>query len=317
MRCLSCGKKAVIELQQGGLCGGCFVRYFERKVFKTIRKHRLFGKDDVLCVACSGGKDSLAVLHLVSRIAKRRRQRLFALGIDEGVPGYREKQLGHMEEFCARHGIDCVFVSFRDEFGLTIEELMATAKRKGVRISQCALCGILRRRMLNRYAKRLGATRMVVGHNLDDESQTFMMNVLKGGIELAARMGPVTGASGHEGFVPRVKPLYFCTEAETTLYTKLKGFRVLYRRCPYRKYSYRAYVARHIDGIEKDYKGTKTSIIQTLLKMLPALRKEFPSGKIPACRRCGEPSRGGVCVACGILKELGIREKGPEGMKNI
>ncbi len=305
-KCIICGKEPVIELQQGHLCRDCFIRYFERKVYKTIRKYELFGKRDVLCVACSGGKDSLAVLHLAGRLAKRRRQRIFAIGIDEGVPGYRDRQLRDMQKMCKDEGIDCVLVSFRDEFGHTIEGMMKIVRRKKLDISQCALCGILRRRLLNSHAKRIGATRIVVGHNLDDEAQTVMMNMFKGGIELAARMGPTTGTVKHPGFVPRVKPLYFCTELETRTYTKLLGFRVMYKRCPYRRLSYRAYLARHLDIIEKDYKGTKTSIIQNFLQILPLLKKQYSGGKIPECRRCGEPSKRGVCVVCETLKKLGI-----------
>lgn len=307
MKCILCGKEHVIELQQGPLCKDCFILYFQRKVYKTIRKHELFDKKDKLCVACSGGKDSLAVLYLVSNLAKKRGQILFALGIDEGVKGYRDKQLKDMVDFCEEHGIDCVIVPFEQEFGHTIEQLMKIAKKKGIDMSQCALCGILRRRLLNKYAKKLGATKIVVGHNLDDEAQTVLMNIFKGGIELAARMGPTTGVLRHPGFVPRVKPLYFCTELETSTYTRLLGFKVLYKRCPYRKYSYRAYVAKHLEEIDRDYKGTKTSIIQNLLQILPLLKKRYSGGKIPACKRCGEPSKREVCVVCGTLDRLGIK----------
>ena len=307
MGCILCGKKPVITVQQGPLCRDCFIRYFQRKVYKTIRKYRLFTKRDALCVACSGGKDSLAVLYLVNRLAKKQRQPLFALGIDEGVKGYRERQLRDMTHFCGKHGIDAVIISFRQEFGRTIDELMKIVEKRKLEVNRCALCGMLRRRVLNRYAKKLGATRIIVGHNLDDESQTALMNIFKGGIELSARMGPGAGAVKHRGFVHRVKPLYFCTEEETTLYTKLLGFRVLYRRCPYRKYSYRDFVARHLDDMEKEYKGTKTSIIRNLLHILPLLKKKFSAGKIPECRHCGEPARKDVCAVCGILDELGIK----------
>jgi len=306
MPCIICGKKPVIELQQGALCKAHFMRYFEKKVYKTIRKYELIEKGDMLCVACSGGKDSLTALYLVNKLAKKRGQKIFALSIDEGVEGYRDKQLEDMQNFCKKSGIDFVIVSFEDEFGYTIEEMMKIVRKKKLEISQCALCGILRRKLLNGYAKKFGATKIVVGHNLDDEAQTFLMNIFKGGIELAARMGPVTGAVRHRGFVPRVKPLYFCTEAETAMFTKLLGIKVLYKRCPYRQFSYRAYVDGHLQEMEKNYKGTKSSIIQNLLKILPLLKKQYSAEKIPECRCCGEPGRHDVCAACEILNELGI-----------
>ena len=305
MKCILCGKPHVIELQQGQLCRQCFIQYFQKKVYRTIRKHSLFGKDDVLCVACSGGKDSLAVLYLVNRIAKKRKQKLFALGIDEGVEGYRERQLDDMEKFCSEHGIDCMFVSFKDEFGKTIEELMKIARKKKVDVSQCALCGILRRKLLNTYARKMGATKMVVGHNLDDEAQTILMNMFKGGMELAARIGPETGSAKHKSFVPRVKPLYFCTEKETALYTKLMKFPVLYDRCPYRKDSYRDFIHRKLEEIEAEHKGSKTGLIQNFLDVLPLLREKYSGKKIPECSRCGEPSKGRVCKSCQLLSRLG------------
>lgn len=307
MGCILCGKKPVIVEQQGPLCGDCFIQYFQKKVYKAIRKYRLFDKKDTLCVACSGGKDSLTVLYLTSRLAKKQRQKLFAIGVDEGVKGYREKQLEDMIYFCKKHGIDAVIVSFKEEFGHTVEELMSIAKKRKIDVNQCALCGMLRRKLLNKYAKKMGATKILVGHNLDDETQTVLMNMFKGGADLLARMGPVTGAVKHKAFIPRIKPLYFCTEEETRLFTKMKKFRVIYTRCPYRKYSYRNYVSEILDRLEKDYKGTKTTVMQNLLRILPAMKKEFSTGKIPECRQCGEPSMKDVCSVCDILGRLGIK----------
>jgi uncharacterized protein (TIGR00269 family) len=307
MACILCRKKkTVINLQQGPLCGDCFVKYFQKKVYRTIRQHRLFNKKDVLCVGCSGGKDSIAALYLVSRITKERKQRLFALGVDEGVKGYRDVQLRDMEKLCKEHGIEYHILRFKDFYGKTNEELMALARKMKVDISQCTLCGILRRRLMNRFARENGATKMVVGHNLDDEAQTTLMSLFKGSVELLARLGPAPGAVRHEGFIPRVKPLYFCTDEETELYTRLMGFRVLYRPCPHRKDSFRDYIDRKLKSIEKDYPGTKSAIIQNTLKLVPVLRKEYGRGKIPACAKCGEPSRNRVCKACLTLGKLGI-----------
>jgi len=307
MVCERCGKTEVIRLQQGGLCSSCFQRYFERKVYSTIRKHGLFTKHDRLCVACSGGKDSVAALHLVNKLAKKRRQDVFALSVDEGIDGYRDRQIDDMRSFCDANGIGYAVVSFREEYGHDIGELMEIARNKGMQTSRCALCGVLRRSILNRHAKRLGATRIIAGHNMDDEAQTVLMNLFKGGIELAARMGPSTGAVRHSGFVPRVKPLYYCLEKETEAYAKLMGFRVLYDRCPYRESSYRAYVAGKLDEIEDEHAGTKASIISNLMKILPLLKSHYSVGSIPECSSCGEPSKNPVCLTCRTLRDMGIR----------
>ncbi len=306
MKCILCKGKPVIELQQGHLCSKCFIDYFQKKVYKTIRKHKLFDKKDVLCVGCSGGKDSLAALYLVNKIAKERNQKVFALGVDEGVKGYRDVQLEDMKKFCDEHGIEFHIVKFTDVYGKTNEQLMKIARKKGVDISQCTLCGILRRKIMNRFAREHGATKMVVGHNLDDEAQTAMMNMFKGSVELMARLGPIPGSIRHKDFIPRIKPLYYCTNEETHLYTKLMGFSVLYKPCPHRKASFREYVDKNIEGVEKDYPGTKSAIIQNTLKLVPMLKNEYSKGEIKECRSCGEPSKNVVCKSCKVLDKLGV-----------
>lgn len=307
MKCIHCGRPGAIELQQGALCGSCFPEYFQKKVFRTVRKYRLFAKDDVLCFAMSGGKDSMAAAAVLSRIGKKQRQRMFAIGVDEGVKGYREKQLEDMKAFCGELGIEYHIFTFEEEYGKTNEELFRIARKKGVEISQCTLCGILRRRILNREARKLGATRMVVGHNLDDEAQTALMNLTKGSVELMARLGPSSAPGRHRGFIQRIKPLYFCTNGETELYTRLKGIKVLYEPCPHRKESFRQYAEDVLEKMEKDYPGTKSALVQNMLKLIPILRKEFSHSKVLECAECGEPSRNRTCKSCATLSEIGVK----------
>jgi uncharacterized protein (TIGR00269 family) len=307
MKCSRCKRPSVVNLRQGELCRECFIKYFEKKVTGTVRKYKLLSKKDVLCFAMSGGKDSMAATAVLSKIAKRQRQRMFAIGIDEGVAGYRDRQLSDMKEFCGKLGIEYHIFTFEDEYKKTNEELYSLAAKKGVSISQCTLCGILRRRIMNREARRLGATKMVVGHNLDDEAQTALMNLTKGSVELMARLGPASGPAIHGGFITRIKPLYFCTNEETALYTKLMGIKVLYAACPHRKASFRQYAEDVIEKMEKDYPGTKTALVQNMLRLIPMLRKELPSGEVLDCAECGEPSRNRVCKACGTLREIGIK----------
>jgi len=70
--------------------------------------------------------------------------------------------------------------------------------------------------LLNIAAKKLGATKVVTGHNLDDEAQTFMINLLRGDIERIYRgFGPI---EAKEGFIPRIKPLRYIYEEEIMIY---------------------------------------------------------------------------------------------------
>src|SRR3989338_7988327 len=90
-----CPKKPAIELHKGNkLCKTHFMEYFESKVFKTIREFDLIGKKEHLGVAVSGGKDSLTVLHLLSKLSKQNPKiKLTAILINEGIKGYRDKTI--------------------------------------------------------------------------------------------------------------------------------------------------------------------------------------------------------------------------------
>lgn len=307
MKCILCSKKAIINLQQGWLCKTCFLDYFEKKVYRTIRKFKLIDKKDKLCVACSGGKDSLTTLYLVNKLATQQKQSLFALAINEGIKGYRDITLNSLKLFCKQHKIDLKIVSFKSEFGHTLDELIKLVKSKDIDITTCSLCGILRRRLINQCARKFGANKVVTGHNLDDEAQTILMNFFKGGVELAARLGPTSGILKHAKFIARVKPLYFCSEKETKLYVKLKKFKVNFRPCPHRKISYRAFVDNLLNKFESKYKGTKTSIIKNFLIILPLLKEKFAVNKnIKECKYCGELSKQEICAVCKILEQLRI-----------
>ena len=101
MQCIKCQHKGVITLQHGSLCKQHFINYFEDKVFKTINKYRLLERSDTLCIATSGGKDSLTVLYLTKKYLQRyqMKNKLFALAVDEGISNYREQTLKDLEEF--------------------------------------------------------------------------------------------------------------------------------------------------------------------------------------------------------------------------
>ena len=65
---------------------------------------------------------------------------------------------------------------------------------------------------MNREARRLKASKIATGHNLDDEAQTFLINVLKGSPELSLNSGVISKNTGDKKFIPRIKPLSYIPE---------------------------------------------------------------------------------------------------------
>jgi uncharacterized protein (TIGR00269 family) len=167
------------------------------------------------------------------------------------------------------------------------------------------ICGVIKRWILNKKAKELGATKLATGHNLDDEAQTLLMNLFKGNPGLSLNLGPKTGVIENQGFVQRVKPLYFCSNHEVEKYSKLMNFPVLYDPCPCSLGAFRRLFKEWLDEFEKKFPGTKSNLINNLLNLKPELERVMKRRKrLNHCKLCGEPSRNEVCKACELINIL-------------
>ncbi|MFH1400619.1 MAG: hypothetical protein ABIH41_03805, partial [Nanoarchaeota archaeon] len=84
MQCGICAQKAISD--DPALCSEHFKAFVQETVAKTVAEEELFSKKDRICVAVSGGKDSLSLLHILTTQGYA----VEALAIDEGINGYRE-----------------------------------------------------------------------------------------------------------------------------------------------------------------------------------------------------------------------------------
>lgn len=307
MDCGKCHKKAVIVLQHGPLCKNHFIDHFESKVFKTINKFQLIGRNDKICVAASGGKDSLTVLYLTKKYLQENKiplDNLFALVVDEGIKNYREHTIVDLETFCQENKIPVKKIKTEDEFGAPLDKAYPLINKDHQK-KPCNVCGVWRRYLLNKYARQHGAEIVVTGHNLDDEAQAIMMNIFKANTKIAARLGPKSGTEENGLFVQRVKPLYFCSDKEVRLYTLLKGFKITFAECPYSSAGYRHQIQEMLNDFEEKYKGTKQGIVNSFLALLPLLKETAPKAQetLKRCTRCTEPAEHDICNACS-MKEI-------------
>lgn len=285
------------------LCKNHFIRYFERKVLYTIRKFSLIDAQDSIGVALSGGKDSTTLLYLLNELRKKRKFSLAAILVDEGIAGYRNITMRDAIAFCQQQEIPLKIISYKEEFGMTLDEMLKISKQK-----PCSICGVFRRYLLNKGVRQLGFTKLATGHNLDDEAQSILMNQFRRNNETSARLGPLTGIQDHPGFVRRIKPLYLLTEKETAIYAFLKQFPITFTECPNARQGYRDDVRKILNQMEAKYPGTKHSIVNTFLETLPLLKQSYQD-KIPIqrCRYCHEPTSREICQACVLLQELGLK----------
>jgi uncharacterized protein (TIGR00269 family) len=310
----------------------------ERQVKETIEEYKLMTKEDRVVVALSGGKDSTSVLYILKKLGYD----VHGLMIDLYLGEWSDIHKKNMERFCEEQGVPLTVVDLKKEIGQGICFVKAVlAKKKG--LTGCTVCGIIKKWVLNRWARKLKADVIVTGHNLDDEAQNVLMNFLKGNVALGAGMGPATGGSqlkieggsdsenlggsstlsmggsasletgatkdqrpktkGQLNFVQRVKPLFFVPEGEVLKYAKDKGFDILYDRCPCALGTYRVDTRAWMVKNMKD--EDKLKVVEGFMARSAEIRdKGLEIREVRECEKCGEVSRGRVCKFCEIVGDI-------------
>jgi uncharacterized protein (TIGR00269 family) len=288
------------------LCRKCFTESIEAKVRATIGKYYMFGFDDRIAVAVSGGKDSISLLHILAKTERAHpKASLVAVTVDEGIKGYRDEALAIAAANCKTLGIEHHVVSFKELFGFTLDEIISRAGLKGEReLTSCAYCGVLRRRALNVAARDVGADKVATAHTLDDEVQTGLMNIFRGDLLRLAREKPVTDEV-HPRLVRKVKPFCEVPEKESTLYAYVKQFRFQDTPCPYASEALRNDIRAMLNRMEEKRAGTKFAVFKSIERMRPALDGLVKNEDFGECVECGEPAASGLCRACELLRQMG------------
>ncbi|MEM7819454.1 MAG: TIGR00269 family protein [Candidatus Aenigmatarchaeota archaeon] len=299
MKC-KCGNKGIFFRRYEGryYCKKCFIYNIEKKFRSVVNRNKLIKKNDKIAVGLSGGKDSSVLLYLLFQLKNKLKGfDVFALTIDEGINDYRNKGLIFAKKLTKKFGIKHYIFSFKNEFGFTLDEL---TKNK---IKSCTYCGVLRRYILNKKARELGANKLAVGHNLDDEAQSIILNFIRGDLLRFQRLGAFPIILEDKKFVSRIKPLRDIPEKEITAYAILKNIKFFDGECPYSFDNMRRDLQTLLNNLEEKYPGTKLQIVNFYDRIKPFISKK-ESEKIDYCIKCGEPSSLRICKACELLEKI-------------
>ncbi|MHA1325626.1 MAG: TIGR00269 family protein [Candidatus Helarchaeota archaeon] len=303
-KCMKCQKEAVYYRSYSGekLCKRHFLESIERKVSRTIAKYKMFRETDRIGVGLSGGKDSIVLLYILKKIEQRfPKSSLVAITIDEGIVGYRDEGLKIASKITSELEIEHVVSSFKKIFGYSLEDILNIYKTESdISHSACYFCGIFRRRSLNQLGREIQADKLAIGHNLDDEAQTILMNIVRSDIIRLARTN-LKNPEFLKYFVPRVKPLRNIPERETTAYAFFQNLPFHARNCPYATGVLRNDIQKILNQMEQKRPGIKHSILRSgeKLKQLIQIKQQ-----VHCCPICHEPATDKICRFCQIMQKL-------------
>lgn len=274
----------------------------ERKVQRTINKFSMIKFGDHVAVATSGGKDSLVLLSILkSTIDVSRGITISAITIDEGIAGYRDESLKIVSEFCSKLGVPLTVLSYNELFGTHMDEAMKV--RPSAKLTSCSICGTFRRRAIDLAAEQIGANVVATAHNLDDEVQTFMINLLSGDVN---RIGWNQASSIYKtGYMKKIKPLSETYEREIVFYALQKGIPFQSEQCPYMNESIREEIRQFLNDLEKAHPGIKYNTYKSIMDISALIRNRVdPAIMRKACEKCGRDSTEQICSVCRIQERL-------------
>jgi len=185
-----------------------------RNVGQAIAQYNMIEDGDKVMVCLSGGKDSYAMLSILMKLKESAPIHfdIVAVNLDQKQPGFPEHIL---PEYLDKLGIEYHIVE-ENTYGI-VKEKVAEGK------TTCSLCSRLRRAVLYKAAKNIGATKIALGHHRDDMIETLMLNMFYGG-KMKAMPAKLVSDNGEHVVI---RPLAFCKESELIQYSEFKKFPII------------------------------------------------------------------------------------------
>jgi tRNA 2-thiocytidine biosynthesis protein TtcA len=227
-------------------------------VGQAISEYNMIEEGDKIMVCLSGGKDSYALLDILMRLKKSApiNFTLVAVNLDQKQPGFPEHILPNYLE------------SLGVEYQIVEEDTYAIVKDKIPEgKTTCSLCSRLRRAILYKAAKSLGATKIALGHHRDDMLETLMLNMFYGG-KMKSMPAKLVSDNGEHVVI---RPLAFCKESELIAYSDLKEFPIIpCNLCGSQPNLQRQNIKAMLNDWEQNFPGRIESMFTALKNVVPS-----------------------------------------------
>jgi tRNA 2-thiocytidine biosynthesis protein TtcA len=230
----------------------------EGDVGRAIADYNMIEHGDTLLVCISGGKDSYAMLSLLMAMQQRAPVdfRLIAMNLDQKQPGFPADVLPN---YLAGLGVEYRIVE-QDTYSI-VKEKIPEGK------TTCSLCSRLRRGVIYRTAKELGANKIALGHHRDDIVHTLFLNLLFGGKLKAMPPKLVTDDGAHVV----IRPLAYCGESDIAKFARGMEYPIIpCNLCGSQKNLQRQKIREMMADWDQRYPGRTESVFTALQNIVPS-----------------------------------------------
>ncbi|WP_419147935.1 tRNA 2-thiocytidine(32) synthetase TtcA [Pseudoalteromonas 'SMAR'] len=200
-------RKAVLEFNK-------LQKRLRRNVGNAIKDYNMIEEGDVVMACISGGKDSFAMLDILLNLKKAAPIHfdVIAVNLDQKQPGFPEHILPEYFET-----LDIPYYIIDKDTYSVVKEKVPEGK------TTCGLCSRLRRGTLYSFAEKIGATKIALGHHLDDIVETLFLNMFYGARMKA--MPPKLRSDDGRNVV--IRPLTYAREKDLMQYAEHKEFPII------------------------------------------------------------------------------------------
>ena len=247
-----------------------------RNVGNAITDYQMIEDNDVVMACMSGGKDSFAMLDILLSLQKVApiKFEVIAVNLDQKQPGFPEHIL---PDYFERLDIPYYIVD-KDTYSV-VKEKIPEGK------TTCGLCSRLRRGTLYSFAEKIGATKIALGHHMDDIVETLFLNMFHGARMKA--MPPKLRSDDGRNVV--IRPLTYCREKDLISFAEQKDFPIIpCNLCGSQENLQRQSIKSMLTEWDKKEPGRVESVFKSLQNVSPsqlADRELFDFENLPLDRQ--------------------------------
>ena len=225
---------------------------------KAIGDYNMIEDNDTVLVCMSGGKDSHAMLMILLALQERApiNFKLIAMNLDQKQPNFPADIL---PAYFEKLGVDYRIVD-ADTYSI-VKEKIPEGK------TTCSLCSRLRRGIIYRTAKALGANKIALGHHRDDIVETLFLNLFFGAKMKA--MPPKLATNDKQNIV--IRPLAYCSENDIARFARGMDFPIIpCNLCGSQNNLQRQKIREMMADWDRRFPGRTESVFTALQNIVPS-----------------------------------------------